>query len=358
MSNRLPPSTRAPQILLDLDAAEKSVLAETFSRHANSSDSLIRQVRRGISDALCVFLLFWAINLEHLDIALPTNGGSLEIMQCLERVPPTPPDYTFTPQDFQRLERVSLKGDTSHYADGQQMAPVLRLPVLTTLRLAWMSLEHLAQAESGIGIGNEFPRSTSSLETLVIKNCRVTYAGLTVLTTACQSLRHLDLTWHRGLSKLLQPGTELIGALPSSIETVKFSDNSSGFKTNQWLAFFEDIMDHRSFLADLKIINMWDIPIQKRYYDLCTTHITARYSPEETSKLLLHGQSKAGNIQLTCKQLMIQIPSAIQYIGFMLQETAVVTGLQNSAGGTRTGSAVDKYEMRANESKCGIDISP
>lgn len=78
---------------------------------------LVQSIRLGIPDALCVFLILLAVNLEHLDVAIPSDGGTLEIIQCLAKTAETGTLISWT---FQRLQRVSLKGDsTTRYADGQ-----------------------------------------------------------------------------------------------------------------------------------------------------------------------------------------------------------------------------------------------
>ncbi|KAI0168817.1 hypothetical protein BJ166DRAFT_497042 [Pestalotiopsis sp. NC0098] len=248
---------RFPPTISRLD---KASIVKELSRHVERPDPvLVQSIRLGIPDALCVFLILLAVNLEHLDVAIPSDGGTLEIIQCLAKTAET---GTLTSWTFQRLQRVSLKGDsTTRYADGQQIAPVLRLPHLVTLRLARLSLEHLHQAPEGRGVGEHFPRGTSPLERLIITKCRVTSLGLTVLTSACKSLKYLDLTWYRGLGKLLQPGRELLSALPPSLESIKLGDNNPDFKTDQWLAFHEYIMEDAVPFTCLKEINMWDIPI-------------------------------------------------------------------------------------------------
>lgn len=188
-----PSPTRFPPTISRLD---KASIVKELSRHVERPDPvLVQSIRLGIPDALCVFLILLTVNLEHLDVAIPSDGGTLEIIQCLAKTAET---GTLTSWTFQRLQRVSLKGDsTIRYADGQQIAPVLLLPHLVKLRLARLSLEHLDQVPEGRGVGEHFPRGTSPLERLIITKCRVTSLGLTVLTSTCESLKHLDLTWYR-----------------------------------------------------------------------------------------------------------------------------------------------------------------
>lgn len=173
----------------------------------------VERIRFGVGDAIATLVLTWAINLTHLDLTVPCfNPLDRELVllmwvaQVVRRYQSNP-DKTLEALPLMKLTHFSIAHwDTEDYLDSRYSAPFFYLPNVKTFlgrRIGCGSRpssgrgrEHATDAIVPLAAPQDsyittFPKGTSNVEEVSLKDADPSSPGLPYLVLACRNLTRL-----------------------------------------------------------------------------------------------------------------------------------------------------------------------